>query len=223
MRVQWYGQSAFALEADEGSIFIDPFADMSAMAASRGLQFDYPTIDGVEADLVLVTHEHGDHNGVEAIAGAPPILRSTAGRLDSPFGEVLAIASEHDPVAGTERGPNTIFVFSLAGIRVAHFGDFGQSSLRDEQAHAIGEVDLVFLPVGGGPTLDAAGAHAIVERIRPRWVVPMHYRTPRVNFLESADAFIERSDDARQLDSPAFETAELAGGDGPVVVVLAAP
>jgi L-ascorbate metabolism protein UlaG (beta-lactamase superfamily) len=196
---------------------------MSALAASRGLQFDYPPIDSVKADLVLVTHEHGDHNGVEAIVGAPSILRSTAGRLESPFGEVLAIASEHDPVAGTERGPNTIFVFSLGGIRVAHFGDFGQSSLRDEQAQAIGEVDLVFLPVGGGPTLDAAGAHAIVERLRPRWVVPMHYRTPRVNFLDSADAFIELSDDARQLDSPAFETAELAGGDGPVVVVPAAP
>src|ERR1700728_2211814 len=223
MRVQWYGQSAFALEADEGSIFIDPFGDMSAMVASRGLQFDDPPIESVEADLVLVTHEHGDHNGVEAIVGAPPILRSTAGRLESPFGEVLAIASEHDPVAGTERGPNTIFVFSLGGIRVAHFGDFGQSSLRDEQAHAIGEVDLVFLPVGGGPTLDAAGAHAIVARIRPRWGVPMHYRTPRVNFLESADAFIERSDDARRLDSPAFAPAELAGGDGPVVVVLASP
>ena len=47
MRVQWYGQSAFALEADEGSIFIDPFGDMSAMVASRGLQFDYPPIESV--------------------------------------------------------------------------------------------------------------------------------------------------------------------------------
>ena len=118
---------------------IDPFADMSAMAASRGMQFDYPPIEGVEADLLLVTHEHMDHNGVDAIGGDPAILRSTAGKLESPIGEITAIASEHDEAAGTERGPNTIFVFELDGLRVCHFGDFGQRALRDEQAAAIGD------------------------------------------------------------------------------------
>ena len=82
---------------------------------------------GVEADLLLVTHEHRDHNGVEAIGGDPAILRSTAGTLESPVGEVVGVASEHDEVAGTQRGPNTIFVFTLDGVRVAHFGDFGQT------------------------------------------------------------------------------------------------
>ncbi len=52
-------------------------------------------------------------------------------------GEVLGVASEHDEAAGTERGPNTIFVFELDGLRVAHFGDFGQRTLREEQAAAI--------------------------------------------------------------------------------------
>src|SRR5437763_315653 len=73
-------------------------------------------------DRLLVTHEHGDHNGIEAVAGEPVVLRSTAGRLESPIGEVLAIASEHDDAAGTERGPNTIFAFDLDGVRVVHFG-----------------------------------------------------------------------------------------------------
>ncbi len=75
------------------------------------MQFEYPAIEGVDADLLLVTHEHLDHNAVEVIGGDPAILRSTAGRLESPIGEVLAVASEHDAAAGTERGPNTIFVF----------------------------------------------------------------------------------------------------------------
>src|SRR5271167_256007 len=134
MRVEWYGQSAFHLGGAERSVAIDPFTDMSALAASRGMQFEYPPIEGVEAELLLVTHEHIDHNGVEAIVGEPTILRSTAGRLESPLGEVTAIASEHDERAGTERGPNTIFVFELDGLRVAHLGDFGQSELREEQA-----------------------------------------------------------------------------------------
>ncbi len=147
MQVEWYGQSAFRLTGAQATVFIDPFGDMSAMA-SRGMQFDYPSIEGVSADLLLVTHEHLDHNGVEAISGAPVVLRSTAGKLESPIGEVLAIASEHDDAAGTERGPNTIFVFELDGVRVCHFGDFGQPGLRDRQREAIGSVDLLILPVG---------------------------------------------------------------------------
>ena len=222
MRVDWYGQAAFRLSGPEGTVFIDPFGDMSPLAG-RGMQFDYPAIDGVGADLLLVTHEHLDHNGVEVIGGDPTTLRSTAGKLESPIGEVVAVASEHDQAAGTERGPNTIFVFSLDGLRVAHFGDFGQAALRDEQAAAIGEVDLIFVPVGGGPTVDAAEARAIVDRLSPKWVVPMHYRTPKIGFLEPADAFIEKFDEAHRSEATSFETGELPAAERPVVVVPAVP
>lgn len=223
MRIQWHGQSAFHLSAAETSVAIDPFGDMSALAGGRGLQFDYPPITGLQADLLLVTHEHSDHNGVEAIEGDPLVLRSTAGRLSSPLGEVLAVASEHDDQAGTARGPNTIFVFELEGLRICHFGDFGQSALREEQRAAIGEVDLLFLPVGGGPTIGAGEATAIVESLSPRWVVPMHYRTPRIGFLETADAFLEGSAHVERLSEPAFDTDRLLVADGPLVVVPAAP
>ena len=222
MRIQWYGQAAFRLEGPEATVFIDPFGDMSPMA-SRGVQWEYPAIEGVSADLVLVTHEHLDHNAVDVVGGDPTILRPTAGKLESPLGDIVAVASEHDQAAGTERGPNTIFVFSLDGLRVAHFGDFGQAELRDEQAAAIGEVDLIFLPVGGGPTVDAAGARAIVDRLRPKWVVPMHYRTPKIGFLEPADAFIEMFGEVRRFEEPSFETGDLPEADDPVVVVPAAP
>ena len=221
MQVEWYGQSAFRLTGGGTTVFIDPFGDMSPMA-SRGIQFDYPPIEGVSADLVFVTHEHLDHNAVEVIGGDPPTLRSTAGRLESPVGEVVAVASEHDAAAGTERGPNTIFVFELDGLRVAHFGDFGQRSLREEQAIAIGAVDLLFLPVGGGPTIGAEQAALITEELGARWVVPMHYRTQRISFLEPADAFLERMPNVRRLAEPAFDTAEL-DGEHPLVVVPAAP
>src|SRR5580693_1671147 len=199
MHVEWFGQSAFALTAPDASVFIDPFGDLSPMAA-RGIQFDYPEISRDGVDLLLVTHEHLDHNGVEAISGEPTTLRSTAGKHESPIGEVVGVASEHDEQAGTQRGPNTIFVFTLDGVRVAHFGDFGQSELRPEQAAAIGKVDLLILPVGGGPTIGVEGAAAIIERLAPRWIVPMHYRTPRIGFLETADAFLERHPNVHRLD-----------------------
>lgn len=223
MRVEWYGQSAFHLSAGEQPVAIDPFADMSAMAAGRGMQFDYPPIVDVAADLLLVTHEHADHNGVEAISGDPTVVRSTAGTFESPIGEITAIASEHDEQAGTARGPNTIFVFALDGLRVSHFGDFGQRVLREEQAAAVGELDLLIIPVGGGPTIGAEQAALIVERLSPRWVVPMHYRTSRINFLEPVDDFLERFSHVERLSEPVFDTGSLPPSDGPLIVVPAAP
>jgi len=222
MQVDWYGQAAFRLTAPAATVFIDPFANMSALAR-RGVEFRYPPIEAVGADLVLVTHEHLDHNGVAAIDGSPVVLRSTAGRLASPIGEILAVASEHDAVAGTERGPNTIFVFELDGVRVCHFGDFGQRELRPEQADAIGSVDLLFVPVGGGPTIGGAQAAAIAARLHAQFVVPMHYRTARVNFLEPADSFLAAVPAALALDSPRFELSELPVRRGPLAVVPAVP
>lgn len=222
MHVEWFGQSAFALTGEDGKVFIDPFADLSPLA-DRGMQFDYPPIEAEGVDLLLVTHEHLDHNGVEAVAGEPATLRSTAGRLESPLGEVVAIASEHDEAAGTERGPNTIFVLELDGLRVAHFGDFGQAALRPEQRAAIGDLDLLFIPVGGGPTLGGSGAAEIALALDPTWVVPMHYRTPKIGFLESEEEFVGLMPRVQRLEQPRFETAELGREDGPLAVVPAAP
>ncbi len=224
MQIEWYGQSAFRLQGPDAAVFIDPFADMPEQARGRGVQFDYPPITDVSADLVLVTHEHFDHNGVEAIDGSPQVLRSTAGRLSTEsIGEVLAVASEHDVAAGTERGPNTIFAFTLEGLRVAHFGDFGQIELRTEQAEALGQLDMIFIPVGAGPTIGPEQAQTICTRLRPRWVVPMHYRTPRVNFLDPVEPFLERMAAVHRLEAPVFDTNTLPTNDGPLVVVPATP
>jgi L-ascorbate metabolism protein UlaG (beta-lactamase superfamily) len=222
VEVQWYGQSAFRLTAGDTTVAIDPFGDVG-LFSRRGLRFEYPPIEGVTADLVLVTHEHRDHNGVEAIGGDPVVLRSTAGRIESPVGEVVAVASEHDAAAGTERGHNTAFRFDLDGVRVAHMGDFGQRSLRDEQAEAIGPVDLLFVPVGGEVTLDAEQAHAVAERLAARWIVPMHYRTPHVSFLQPVDAFLERMPHVKHVPGTSFETADLESEPTPLVIVPAVP
>jgi L-ascorbate metabolism protein UlaG (beta-lactamase superfamily) len=179
----------------------------------------------VTADLVLVTHEHADHNAVEVVGGSPAVLRSTAGRLESPLGEVLAVASEHDDVAGTARGPNTIFCFSVDGIRACHLGDFGQSRLRPEQREAVGEVDVLFVPVGGGPTIGGEAAAELVRAVGARLVVPMHYRTPAVNFLDPPDEFLEALDGRlERIDESEAVVDELLGTrDSPTVVMLAPP
>jgi L-ascorbate metabolism protein UlaG (beta-lactamase superfamily) len=219
MKIRWYGQSAFLLTGEK-RVAIDPFGPMAELAASRGIVFEYPAIEGVEADVLLVTHEHADHNAVDAV-DAPVVIRSTAGTIDSPLGEVVAVASEHDDTAGTQRGPNTIFRFTLDGLRVAHLGDLGQQGLRPEQIEAIGDVDVLLIPVGGGPTVGGEAAAAVVRALNARVVVPMHYRTDAVNFLDPPDEFLDAlGAPVERLDESEFEV-EI--GDEPKVVLLAVP
>ncbi len=100
-------------------------------------------------------------------------------------------------------------------------GDFGQSALREEQAAAIGEVDLLFVPVGGGPTIGAEQAARSSSASQPRWVVPMHYRTPRIGFLETADEFLEALRAGHR--GAELRDRRAARAEAPLVVVPPAP
>jgi L-ascorbate metabolism protein UlaG (beta-lactamase superfamily) len=221
VKLRWFGQSAFLIEAGEGSVFIDPFGDMSALAG-RGLRFDYPPIEGVRADLVLVTHEHRDHNAVEVVEGDPAVVR-LAGTHETPLGEVVGVASEHDPEAGIRRGPNAIFRLTLDGLRVAHMGDFGQEVLRAEQRAALGDVDVLVVPVGGGPTIGPEQATAIAGELGAHWIIPMHYGTPQADFLGPLDPFLEAFEDVRRLDGPTAEIGGAERAERPCVLVPSPP
>jgi L-ascorbate metabolism protein UlaG (beta-lactamase superfamily) len=223
MHVEWFGQSSFALTGGEGKVFIDPFGDMSA-ARSRGIEWNYPDFTAEGVDLLLVTHEHSDHNGVERVAGEPAIVRSLAGTHETPLGEVVSIASEHDDVAGVERGANTIVVFTLDGLRVAHLGDFGQGEPRPPQRAALEGVDLLFVPIGGGPTIGGTHAAEIAHSLGATWVVPMHYRTPRINFLESEDEFAAAFSQVERPEASSFDTDVLRrDANAPVAVIPTSP
>jgi L-ascorbate metabolism protein UlaG (beta-lactamase superfamily) len=221
MQVRWFGQSAFALHGS-ADVFIDPFGDMNA--ASRGMTWNYPAITGVSAAVLLVTHEHRDHNAVEAIEGVKQTVRSSAGTFETPIGRVVGIASEHDDVAGTKRGANVIYVFELDGLRVCHFGDFGQARLRSEQREAIGQVDLLFMPIGGLATVDGPAAAALVDELAPSLVVPMHYRTPAISFLDTADSFLAAvKGEVVTPDRSSFDTDALHAEGGRLVVLPVPP
>jgi L-ascorbate metabolism protein UlaG (beta-lactamase superfamily) len=226
VKLRWYGQSAFLLNGEQHRVFIDPFGDMANAAPGRsGWSWPFPLVEGAEADLLLVTHDHLDHNGVDTIGGDPLVL-DRAGTHESPVGEVVGIASEHDAVAGTQRGSNTIFRFSLDGITLAHFGDFGQQSLRPEQREALGDVEVLILPVGGGPTIAPDAAADLVREVQPALVVPMHYRTPGgLDFLDPPDAFLEAlGAPVERIETSETDVESLLGSpEEPVVALLAPP
>lgn len=157
MKIQWFGHACFRVEADGYAIILDPYAD----GAVPGL----PPLRA-EANEALCSHGHSDHNAVDVItlsASAP-----------SPF-TVTTIESFHDEQDGSLRGPNTIHVLAANGLRVAHLGDQGVA-LTDAQIAQIGRLDALMIPIGGHYTIDAETAHAVAATLRPRVIIPMHYR-----------------------------------------------
>jgi L-ascorbate metabolism protein UlaG (beta-lactamase superfamily) len=220
IRLRWFGQSAFLFAGERGSVFVDPFGDMTQLASR--VDWRYPPIERIDADLVLITHDHADHNGVDVIGGEPAVI-AKAGTHESPVGEVVGIASEHDAVAGTERGPNTIFRFELDGVVIAHFGDFGQPSLRPEQRAALSRVDVVLFPAGGGPTTPVDQAASLLEQLAPRVVVPMHYRTELIGFLDPVEPFLEALGTPVERLGPDAELTPLLERDSTLVALLDPP
>ena len=123
-------------------------------------------LDPYEDNSVPGSHEHGDHNARERVALVPGV--------ESPF-TVTRIETYHDPLKGVLRGRNTIHILATADKRIAHFGDLG-CSLTSEQLAQLKDLDIAIIPVGGHYTIDAAQAAALVRKINPVHVIPMHYR-----------------------------------------------
>jgi len=174
----WYGQSCFLLETPRGTrVLMDPL----------GKGYGFPVPVGVRADLVTISHEHADHANLGVLGTRAHVLRGLTAdkkgwlKIDEKYRDVSvrSVGVYHDDRRGTERGLDTVFVFEVAGLRLAHLGDLGHL-LTDEQRSEIGAVDVVLLPVGGGGALDAEQATQVMQQLRPRlMVVPMHYQPPR--------------------------------------------
>ena len=202
----WLGQSCFVIQTPETTILTDPFNERMGYSVTR--------VEGV--DVVTVSHEHGDHNNVAMAAGEPIVLRGLGegGKSFSPVERkindvrIVSVNSYHDESEGQKRGRNAIFVFEIAvgdrPVRLVHMGDFGEPRLSEEQAKAIGRPDLLMLPVGGYYTIGAPEANRIIEKLRPRVVVPMHWKTSKTARLPIADA------------APFLEGKQHVVRDGPV-------
>ena len=155
MKLTWLGHACFLVEQDGYRIVLDPYVEVVGHTDVR-----------TEAHEVLCSHQHFDHNAVGGVTLLP--------ERECPF-TIRTVETCHDDQGGTLRGSNTIHILTAGGVTVAHLGDLGHQ-LTEEQLAAIGKVDGILIPVGGTYTVDAAGAKQVCDAIRPKWVVPMHYR-----------------------------------------------
>ena len=168
MNIIWYGQSCFKIQSKDIILITDPFDKKIGLRPPFG-----------SADIVTISHDHYDHNNFQVIKNDPFII-DNAGEYEIKKVTVKGINSYHDNQEGKERGQNTIYVIEMENIRICHLGDFGQDNLVNGQLEKIGQIDILFIPVGGVFTIDWKLASAIISQIEPRIIIPMHYKIPGI-------------------------------------------
>ncbi len=169
MKIKWLGHASFLITSDNDvKVLTDPYETILGM--------NYGPIDEF-ADIVTVSHGHGDHNNTAAVRGNPRILEESA-PVEVKGVKFHGVDTYHDNSGGSERGSNVIFCMEVDGINVCHLGDLGHL-LSDEQVSAIGKVDILMAPVGGNFTIDAAAADAVIDKLKPAIMIPMHFKNDR--------------------------------------------
>lgn len=194
VRTQWFGQSFVTLVTSGGvRIAIDPFDNKTNR---------YPLPTNMPVDIVLVTNEDDDHNNTDFLGGNPIIFRSSTGEGTNRGNGIIfrGVAALKDENSRAMIGNKSmIYAFTLDGIRFCHLGAIGQKTLRERQLQQIGQVDVLFLPIGN------SDHDEIVAQINPKVVVPIHYKTPlTVVPLYDVEAFIKNKQPVRR-----FETNEI--------------
>jgi len=182
VEVAYLGHSCFTIQAEGGPIvMIDPYASY----------VPYPALPK-PADIVLMTHQHIDHcppcyGEFDRVDGDPILVYrwTDDGRCNEklPPGALVitedfktqVIEGSHVTVSGGGQGWVCMFSFEIGGIRFAHLGDLGRI-LNASQMQALADVDVLFLPVGGAFTIDAAEALTVIAQLPAvKVVLPMHY------------------------------------------------
>ncbi len=163
MKIRYLGHSCFLFDDGKTRILTDPFS---------GIGYEMPD---VRADYVTVSHDHFDHNHVSGVRGVKEIF-TRPGKLRAGDVAIEGVACLHDDAGGRKRGKVVAYTFDFGGIKVCHLGDLGEA-FSEERAAAFGHPDILLIPVGGTYTIDAAQAVRYIEAIRPKVVIPMHYKT----------------------------------------------
>jgi len=183
MIITWQGHSCFKIQDKVGpdgvTLVTDPFNK------ETGLK-----VPNFEADIITVSHDHKDHNNVDALRGKPFVV-SCAGEYDFKGVLIEGIDSYHDDKKGEERGGNIMYRIEIDDISVAHLGDLGDI-LDNAQIEKLIGTDVLLIPIGGTYTIDAKKAVEVISQIEPRIVIPMHYKTKDIKYdLDSIDKFIK--------------------------------
>jgi L-ascorbate metabolism protein UlaG (beta-lactamase superfamily) len=174
MKIKFLGHAAFLITSDSGvRIITDPY---KPGCFDGGIAYE---AINEETDIVTISHDHDDHNETN-IKGDPVFIRN-AKQQEVKGIKIQGIGVFHDTNKGKDRGQNVMFRMVVDGVTVVHSGDLGHE-LSHEAVAQLGNVDVLLVPVGGHFTIGPAGADKLVDALKPKVVIPMHFKTGKCGF-----------------------------------------
>jgi len=196
MKVKWLGHACFLITSRDGlRVITDPYA--------VGGGINYSPIKET-ADVVVVSHGHDDHNNVSAVQGKPEVVKGS-GKKTAKGIQFKGVATFHDASQGQQRGLNTVFHFTMDDVKLCHLGDLGHV-LSPEQVVEIGAVDILFVPVGGFYTINAPVASQVCDQLKPKIVIPMHFKTPKCVYpIAGVEDFLKGKKNVRKVGGSEVE------------------
>jgi L-ascorbate metabolism protein UlaG (beta-lactamase superfamily) len=212
VEIKWLGWACSYIKSSQGiRIVNDPFCMEMMENINKPRLKDRKDII---ADIITVSHEHRDHNAVDEVNEA----RFMGADIVKGIGEknckgiiFKGIGSYHDKIKGQRAGPNTIFVFTVDGITFCHLGDLGHI-LDESKIEEIGKIDVLFIPVGGTATINAEEATILLNKMKPKIAIPMHYRQKKANVnwktpIASIDDFLKGKKNVKLIKSEGIEVS----------------
>jgi L-ascorbate metabolism protein UlaG (beta-lactamase superfamily) len=196
MQVKWLGHACFLITSRDGlRVITDPYAVSGSI--------NYSPIEET-ADIVAVSHGHDDHSNVSAVQGKPEVVRGDGTKTTKGI-QFRGIATYHDASQGTQRGPNTVFCFTVDDMKLCHLGDLGHV-FSPGQINEIGTVDILFIPVGSFFTIDASMASRICDQLKSKVVIPMHFKTPKCAYpIAGVEDFLTSKKNVRRVGGSEVE------------------
>jgi len=185
--VRWHGHACFEIVANDGRVIvIDPHDGHSI-----GLK-----PPKVEADIVLITHNHYDHNAYNVVAKpSAKLLVMAKGEQIIDGIRVKGVEAFHDKVGGKRRGRVVMYRIEVDGVAFVHLGDLGHV-LDESLARELKPIDVLMIPVGGTFTIEPDEAWQVVKVLEPRCVIPMHYWVKGLMLpLKTLDEFLKHVED----------------------------
>jgi L-ascorbate metabolism protein UlaG (beta-lactamase superfamily) len=181
VRITWYGHAAFLVETGGLRIILDPFSPSSG----------YDPIDEPADILAMSQDDDRFHSHAESVQGHPTVLIGKAMTAEPVV--VKGIPFRAVPVwedAQRTRNRHGMILFEAEGLRVTHMGDLGHA-LNATELQAIAGTDVLLALAGGRHTVALDDLAAIIEAVKPRLVIPMHYQTGKVKLdILTLDAFL---------------------------------
>ncbi len=180
MDINWLGHSCFLIKGKGKAIITDP------CHPDTGYR-----LGGPKADIVTVSHFHPGHSYIEGVANGPkPIVSPGEYEIGGTF--ITGVAVFHDNEKGAVRGKNTIHVIEMDDITLCHLGDLGHP-LGPQLVEELGDIDILFVPVGEVSTISVETAVEVVRQLAPTIVIPMHYKTEAfAGELSPVDKFLDK-------------------------------